>query len=117
MDGASPVAVGAVITVMMLGAHATAYGVVSSVIAEQFHTRVRYSGTALSNALGALIFSAPTPLIAEAVVGDGSRWWPLALLAIGASAVSLIAIAGTTRGTTVPGTPAPQTEEKHVHVH
>ncbi|MFF3575168.1 MFS transporter [Nocardia jiangxiensis] len=102
LDGSQVVGTAFVITVMLLGAHATVYGVVSSVIAEQFETRVRYSGTALSNALGALIFSAPTPLIAEAVVGDGSRWWPLALITVGSAVVSLIAIAGIARHIRVP---------------
>ncbi|WP_134667734.1 MULTISPECIES: MFS transporter [unclassified Amycolatopsis] len=97
LDGDHPVVTGVVITVMMLGAHATVYSVISSVIADQFDTRVRYSGTALSNALGALIFSAPTPFIAEAVVGNGTRWWPLALLTVVAAAISLVAVAGTSR--------------------
>jgi MFS family permease len=92
LDGRHVVATAVVITVMMLGAHATVYSVVSSVIADQFGTRVRYSGTALSNALGALIFSAPTPFIAEAVVGDGTRWWPLALLTVAAALVSVASI-------------------------
>ncbi|WAL67816.1 MFS transporter [Amycolatopsis cynarae] len=95
MDREHVFATAVVITVMMLGAHATVYAVVSSVIADQFDTRVRYSGTALSNALGALIFSAPTPFIAEAVVGDGTRWWPLALLTVASAAISAVAVAGT----------------------
>ncbi|WP_020664697.1 MFS transporter [Amycolatopsis benzoatilytica] len=85
---------GLVVTVMMLGAHATVYAVISSVIADQFDTKVRYSGTALSNALGALIFSAPTPFVAEALVGNGTRWWPLALLTVASAAISLVAVVG-----------------------
>lgn len=88
-----PVVILAVI-LMMVFAHATTYAVISSVIAELFDTRVRYSGTSLSNALGGLCFSAPTPLIAEAVVGpSGSRWWPLALMTVIASLISLTAAA------------------------
>jgi MFS family permease len=98
MDGHHVFATGVVITVMMLGAHATVYSVVSSVIADQFDIRIRYSGTALSNALGALIFSAPTPFIAEAVVGNGTRWWPLALLTVAAAVISVIAIVGIPHG-------------------
>lgn len=86
-----------VVAIMMVGAHATTYSVVSSLIAEQFDTKVRYSGTALSNALGGLIFSAPTPFIAEAVVGNGGRWWPLAAMTIGAALISLVSIALTPR--------------------
>ncbi|MGW5642805.1 MFS transporter [Saccharopolyspora sp. NPDC003752] len=97
MDGGHAFATGVVITAMMLGAHATIYSVVSSVIADQFDTRVRYSGTALSNALAALIFSAPTPFIAEAVVGDGTRWWPLALLTIASAIISALAVVGTSQ--------------------
>lgn len=102
-----------VVIVMMVGAHATTYSVVSSLIADQFDTKVRYSGTALSNALGGLIFSAPTPFIAEAVVGNGGiRWWPLALMTIAAALVSLVAIAAAPRHhlvaeTDEPGTPVP----------
>ncbi len=95
LDGTRLVDTAIVVTVMLVGAHATVYAVISSVIAEQFDTRVRYSGTAMSNALGALLFSAPTPLIAEAVVGDGARWWPLALLTVGSAVISLAAVAAT----------------------
>jgi len=87
-----------VVIVMMIGAHATTYSVVSSLIAEQFDTKVRYSGTALSNALGGLIFSAPTPFIAEALVGkNGTGWWPLALMTIVAALISVVAILLTPR--------------------
>ncbi|NKY48859.1 MFS transporter [Nocardia vermiculata] len=93
LDGEQLVESTIVLTVMLVGAHATVYAVVSSVVAEQFETRVRYSGTAMSNALGALLFSAPTPLIAEAVVGDGSRWWPLALITLGSAVISMASAA------------------------
>jgi MHS family shikimate/dehydroshikimate transporter-like MFS transporter len=103
-----------VVIIMMVGAHATTYSVVSSLIADQFDTKVRYSGTALSNAFGGLIFSAPTPFIAEAVVGNGgSRWWPLALMTVAAALVSLVAIAAAPRHhhvvaeTDEPGIPVP----------
>lgn len=87
-----------VVTIMMIGAHATTYSVVSSLIAEQFDTKVRYSGTALSNALGGLIFSAPTPFVAEALVGkNGTGWWPLALMTIVAALISVVAILLTPR--------------------
>lgn len=82
-----------VVTAMLVGAHATTYAVVSSLVADRFTTRVRYSGTALSNALAGLLFSAPTPFFAEAVGGaTGTRWWPLALAVIATSVISLIAI-------------------------
>lgn len=99
LDGGHVFLTALVITIMMVCAHATTYAVVSSLIADQFDTSVRYSGTALSNALGGLIFSAPTPFIAEAVVGQsGTRWWPLALMMAVAGAISVIAIVGTPRG-------------------
>ncbi|NJC71399.1 MHS family MFS transporter [Planosporangium thailandense] len=98
LNGHHIVGTGLVVIVMLVCAHATTYAVVSSMIADQFDTRVRYSGAALSNALGGLIFSAPTPFIAEAVVGShGGRWWPLAVMTIGASVISAIAIACTPR--------------------
>ncbi|MGF0310268.1 MFS transporter [Rhodococcus sp. IEGM1428] len=82
-----------VVVIMMIGAHATTYSVVSSLIADQFDTKVRYSGTALSNALGGLAFSAPTPFIAEAIVGGGGgQWWPLSLMIIVAALISVVAI-------------------------
>lgn len=87
-----------IVVIMMIGCHATTYSVVSSMIADQFPTKVRYSGTALSNAIGGLVFSAPTPLIAEAVVGpDGTRWWPLAAMTVAAAVISAIAVACTPR--------------------
>ncbi|GGL14060.1 MFS transporter [Nocardia jinanensis] len=94
LRGEAPVLTCAVIVIMMVGAHATTYSVVSSLIADRFDTRVRYSGTALSNALGGLLFSAPTPFIAEAIVGNGgSTWWPLSLMIIAAAVVSVVAAA------------------------
>lgn len=97
LDGSQLVETAIVVTIMLVGAHATVYAVISSVIAEQFDTRVRYSGTAMSNALASVLFSAPTPLIAEAVVGDGSRWWPLALMTLGSAVISLVSVAAITR--------------------
>ncbi|QKW40475.1 MHS family MFS transporter [Actinomadura sp. NAK00032] len=95
LDTGNLVVVTATITVMMIGAHATTYAVISSMIAGLFDTQVRYSGTALSNALGGLVFSAPTPLIAEAVVGeDGTRWWPLVLMTGVATLISLLSLLG-----------------------
>ncbi|NKZ10801.1 MHS family MFS transporter [Mycolicibacterium septicum DSM 44393] len=103
-----------VVTLMMIGAHATTYSVVSSLIADQFDTKVRYSGTALSNALGGLIFSAPTPFIAEALIGDsGTEWWPLALMTLIAAAISLVAIAFTPRRTTTIGGNQPTNSPPH----
>ncbi|MFI9625847.1 MFS transporter [Streptomyces sp. NPDC052042] len=81
------------VTLMMVCAHATTYAVISSMTAGLFHSSVRYSGTSLSNALGGLVFSAPTPLIAEAVIGpDGTRWWPLGTMAVIAGVISLFTI-------------------------
>jgi MFS family permease len=86
------------VTVMLVLAHATTYAVVSSLLAELFPTRVRYSGTSLANALGALVFSAPTPFLAEALVGNGSgRWWPLSAMILVASAIALVSVAAIPR--------------------
>jgi MHS family shikimate/dehydroshikimate transporter-like MFS transporter len=98
LSGDNVVLTALVVIVMLVCAHATTYAVVSSLVADQFDTRVRYSGTALSNALAGLLFSAPVPFIAEAVVGpNGDRWWPLALMAIGGAVISGVAIALTPR--------------------
>ncbi|MEU6482217.1 MFS transporter [Streptomyces sp. NPDC047017] len=98
VDSGDTLVVTLTVTLMMVGAHATTYAVISSMTAGLFDSGVRYSGTSLSNALGGLAFSAPTPLIAEAVIGpDGTRWWPLGIMAIVAGAVSLIAVRAMTR--------------------
>ncbi|MEU9795097.1 MFS transporter [Streptomyces sparsogenes] len=93
VNSGNTVVVTLTVTVMMVCAHATTYAVISSMTAGLFDSTIRYSGTSLSNALGGLAFSAPTPLIAEAVVGpDGTRWWPLGTMAVIAAAISLVTI-------------------------
>ncbi|TQM11290.1 MFS transporter [Pseudonocardia kunmingensis] len=107
-------AVAVTITVMLVFAHATTYAVVSSMIAELFPTRVRYSGTALSNALGGLVFSAPTPFLAEALVGgSGGTWWPLSVMVVVAALISVAAVAARPRRTG--DTPEPTAPASHLH--
>lgn len=77
---------------LVLG-HATTYAVVSSLTAELFPTEVRYSGVALCSAFAGVAWAAPTPLVAAALVPtDGStHWWPLAVMLIVSSVISMVA--------------------------
>jgi MFS family permease len=98
------------VAVLLILAHATTYAVVSSLVSDLFPVRVRYSGISLANALGALAFSAPTPLLAEAFVGTGERgWWPLSVMIVVSAVVALLAVAAYPRRTEA--APAPATAE------
>jgi MFS family permease len=80
-------------TLALVFGHATTYSVVSSMTADLFPTEVRYSGVALCSAFAGVLWAAPTPLIAAALVPtDGSRhWWPLAALLSLTAVISVIA--------------------------
>jgi MHS family shikimate/dehydroshikimate transporter-like MFS transporter len=79
-------------TLALVFGHATTYAVVSSMTADLFPTEVRYSGVALCSAFAGVVWAAPTPLIAAALVPtDGSRhWWPLATILALTSVISLV---------------------------
>ena len=79
-------------TVALVLGHATTYAVVSSLTAELFPTEVRYSGVALCSAFSGVLWAAPTPLVAAALVPtDGSRhWWPLVVIIVVAAGISLV---------------------------
>jgi|SRR5882757_4517257 len=51
-------------------AHGTAYGVVSSFIAELFPANVRFSGSSLAYQLGGVITSAPVPFFATLLLAE-----------------------------------------------
>ncbi|MGE2716564.1 MFS transporter [Mycolicibacterium litorale] len=88
-------------TLALVLGHATTYSVVSSMTAELFPTEVRYSGVALCSAFAGVLWAAPTPLIAAALVPtDGSRhWWPLATILAVTAVISLIAVRSAHRST------------------
>lgn len=76
---------------LILG-HASIYAVVSSMTFDLFPTEVRYSGVALCSAFAGVAWAATTPLVAAALVPTNGtdHWWPLALMVVIASVVSLI---------------------------
>jgi MFS family permease len=67
------------------------YGPGAAFVAEQFTTRVRYSGASLGYQLSGVLSGAFAPLIATALLGvAGGAAWPVALYLAGLSLVSLV---------------------------
>jgi MFS family permease len=78
--------------------HATAYGAVSSFIAELFPAPVRFSGSALSYQLGGIITSAPVPLLATLLYERFHTSSAVALYVVAAAAVTFIFVWMAPRG-------------------
>lgn len=76
-------------------AHAAAYSVLSSMTAELFEVRYRYSGTAAASSVGSIVWGAPAPIIATALVAANGQGWeflPVILIVLGS--VSLVSVWG-----------------------
>lgn len=86
-------------TVALVLGHATTYAVVSSMTAQLFPTEIRYSGVALCSAFAGVLWAAPTPLVAAALVPtDGSHhWWPLAVGLVLCALISFVSAFATRR--------------------
>ena len=80
--------------------HATAYGAVSSFIAELFPANVRFSGAALSYQLGGIITSAPVPLVATLLYEHYHTSNAIALYVVCAAIVTFIFVLIAPRGKT-----------------
>jgi MFS transporter, MHS family, shikimate and dehydroshikimate transport protein len=86
---------GLVILALALGlglGHASTASLHGVIYAEQFPTRYRYSGSCLAYQISGLISSAPTPLIAAALVSHFGNPYLVAWYVIAAAIISLIAI-------------------------
>ena len=80
--------------------HATAYGAVSSFIAELFPANVRFSGSALSYQLGGIVTSAPVPMVATLLYENYHTSNAIALYVVAAAIVTLIFVMMAPRGKT-----------------
>lgn len=69
--------------------HASSYSVESSMFPELFETRVRYSGSSVGYQLGGTVFSGPTPFVGALLFGVVGATWPISLLLIGGSVLTL----------------------------
>lgn len=68
-----------------------AFGAQPAFFAEQFPTAMRYSGSALALTFSNLVFAAPAPLVAAALVQSGHTEWVL-WLTLGALALALFCL-------------------------
>ncbi len=78
LNTANPVFVGIALSLAMVCGQVTTYGVVGSMSAELFPAEYRYTGVAVSGAIASIIFSAPTPLLAEWLMRETGSWVYLA---------------------------------------
>lgn len=78
LNTANPVLVGIALALTMVCGQVTTYGVVGSMSAELFPAEYRYTGVAVSGAIASILFSAPTPLLAEWLMRSTGSWVYLA---------------------------------------
>jgi MHS family shikimate/dehydroshikimate transporter-like MFS transporter len=84
-----------IILALVLGlglGHASTASLHGVIYAEQFPTRYRYSGACIAYQISGLISSAPTPLIAAALVSHFGNPYLVAWYVIAAAIVSLVAV-------------------------
>ncbi|MFC9355865.1 MFS transporter [Rhodococcus sp. NPDC057014] len=94
---------GAALAAMLLAlplCSALVYSPLAAFLPELFPTQLRYSGSGMGYTLGALLFSAPAPFIAAALVNSFDATWPLSVFIIVAAAISFtgVALARESRG-------------------
>jgi MHS family shikimate/dehydroshikimate transporter-like MFS transporter len=94
INTAQPIVIFIALTLAMVGAHATTYSVLSSMIAELYPTRYRYSGAAATYAIAALIWSAPTPFLAEYLMKETGAWQSLVAMTTVAGVIASISTWG-----------------------
>lgn len=67
------------------------FGSQPALYAEQFPTKMRFSGSALSLSFSQVLFSAPAPMIAAALAGTGN-YWAIAALNVAVLVMSLVLV-------------------------
>ncbi|PBI91951.1 Inner membrane metabolite transport protein YhjE [Rhodococcus erythropolis] len=91
-NGSTPAIYLAMFLALPLGS-AMVYAPLAVFLPEIFPTQLRYSGSGMAYTLGALLFSAPVPFLAAALVDRFDATWPLALCIVIAATISFIGVA------------------------
>lgn len=91
-SGSTPAIYLAMFLALPLGS-AMVYAPLAVFLPEIFPTQLRYSGAGMAYTLGALLFSAPVPFLAAALVDSFDATWPLALCVVIAGAISFVGVA------------------------
>ncbi|TCI96395.1 MFS transporter [Aeromicrobium sp. IC_218] len=73
--------------------HTLTYGPLASFLPELFPTELRYSGSGIAYTLGGLLFSAPVPFVAAALLDRFDASWPLSIYIIVGAVLTFIAVA------------------------
>ena len=68
------------------------YGPQAALFAELFPAKIRYSGVAVSYALGAVLGGAFAPMIAQWIIGTTGQSWRIGIYIAVLSLISLIAV-------------------------
>jgi MFS transporter, MHS family, shikimate and dehydroshikimate transport protein len=93
MDGKDPLMIYIAMTLGLVVGHRAVYAVQSSYYVDLFRPQYRYSGIALAREPTLAFISGPLPLVATYLVASvGGAWWPIALIMIGLSAVTFVAL-------------------------
>lgn len=100
------------IAIALIGQGST-QAVQPSLMSEQYHAAIRYSGVSVAYQFATVVWSGPTPILAALVVAWAGSYWPLAAYIVMASIISVLAIiplreaAGQDLGRIEPAPPEP----------
>ncbi|MFT4066516.1 MFS transporter [Paraburkholderia sp.] len=92
IDTGKPVCVYLALMLLLPVIHSSTLSPLASFLPEQFETRLRYSGSALSYQLGGLIMSAPTPFVAMSLYASTGSSWPIVLYIMMGSLLTLLVV-------------------------
>lgn len=88
--GSFPMIVAA-ISIALVGQGST-QAVQPSLMGEQYHAAIRYSGVSVAYQFATVIWSGPTPILAALLVSWAGGYWPLAAYIVIASVISVLGI-------------------------
>lgn len=78
LNTANPLFIVIALSVMMVCGQVTTYGMLGTMSAELYPAEYRYTGVAVSGAIASILFSAPTPFVAEWLMRATGSWTYLA---------------------------------------
>jgi len=94
LNTAVPVYLAIALSVTMVCGQVTTYGMLGTMSAELFPAEYRYTGVAVSGAIASILFSAPTPFLAEWLMHETHSWHYLGDMISGAGIIATLGCMG-----------------------
>ncbi|RKP57651.1 MFS transporter [Pararobbsia silviterrae] len=94
VNTAVPVYLAIALSVTMVCGQVTTYGMLGTMSAELYPAEYRYTGVAVSGAIASILFSAPTPFVAEWLMHSTGSWHYLAGMISTAGVIATIGCLG-----------------------